>query len=60
MPEEKLIPVSFRCYYPTGDPCDKLQMIYLSQILKWIDSYLFTHPACVSITVKVWALNVSR
>lgn len=54
------IPVSFRCYFPSGEPCDKVQEISLSDIPRWIESYLFTHPNCTSITVKVWAHNVQE
>ena len=46
--------VSFRCYYPNGASCDKHQSLLLADIPKWIDAYKFTHPDCVSITVKVW------
>lgn len=46
--------ISFRCYYPDGGKCDKHQVLKLSDIPKWIDSYKFTHPNCSAISVKVW------
>lgn len=55
---EKKIFVSFRCYFPTGDPCNKTQDIKLSDIPRWIESYLFTHPLCTAVTVKVWSHDV--
>lgn len=54
MYEEK-IPISFRCYFPFGDPCDKIQTMYLCDIHRWIESYLFTHPTCTCISVRVLA-----
>lgn len=54
------IPVSFRCYYPSGKPCCKVQEIALADIPKWIEAYLFTHPNCTAITVKVWTHNLSE
>jgi hypothetical protein len=51
MPEYSL---NFRCYYANGNFTDHSRVIPLSDIPKWIDSYLFTHPACVSISVKIW------
>ena len=46
--------VSFRCYYPDGNSCNHLQDLPLSEIGRWIDCYRFTHPKCISISVKVW------
>lgn len=45
---------SFRCYYPNGGTCDKYQTLKLSDIPRWIDAYKFTHPDCISISVKLW------
>ena len=53
----KKIPVSFRCYFPSGDQLDKVQELFLDEIPRWIDSYLFTHPTCISISVKIWTHN---
>lgn len=32
----------------------KVQTLSLSDIGKWIDCYRFTHPDCISVSVKVW------
>lgn len=52
--ENKVFHISFRCYYPSGEPCNKQQDLKLSEIPRWIDAYKFTHPNCTAITVKVW------
>ena len=49
---------SFRCYYEDGKPNDKHQVLKLSDVPKWIDSYKFTHPNCKAITIKVWLDDV--
>ena len=54
---DERIQISFRCYFPTGEPCDKVQEIYLWEIPKWIECYLFTHPACTAVSVRVLAKN---
>lgn len=46
--------VSFRCFYENGCATNHVQLMPLADIPRWIDSYKFTHPACVSISVKVW------
>ena len=46
--------VSFRCCFPGDSVCNHLQRLPLSDIPKWSECYLFTHPACVSISVKIW------
>ena len=46
--------LNFRCYYDNGNFTDHSRIMPLSDIPKWIDSYLFTHPACISISVKIW------
>lgn len=46
--------ISFRCFYANGGICDKRQELLLSDIPKWIECYIFTHPDCISISVKVW------
>lgn len=52
---EEIYDISFRCYYP-NDPLttNHRQMLKLSDIPRWIDSYKFTHPNCTAVTVKVW------
>lgn len=51
----KKVPISFRCFFPSGDSLDKVQELYLDEISRWIDAYLFTHPCCCSISVKISA-----
>ena len=46
--------VSFRCYYPDGSHTNHHQAVLYDDIGYWIDCYKFTHPACVSISVRVW------
>ena len=46
--------ISFRCFYPAGEPTQHRQQMKLSDIPKWIESYKFTHPNCTSISVKIW------
>ena len=50
----KTYQISFRCYYPDGEPTNHRQELKLKDIPKWIEAYIFTHPNCESITVKVW------
>lgn len=52
--------LSFRCYYPDGEPTTHRQSMKLSDIRKWIDAYKFTHPNCTSITVKIWLTDVEN
>lgn len=50
--------VSFRCFY--SDECGVHFTTHynpafaLSDIPRWLDSYKFTHPNCIAISVKVW------
>lgn len=45
---------SFFCYFPGGNVTRHTQRIDFVDIPLWISSYLFTHPSCKSISVKVW------
>lgn len=47
-------PISFRCYYKSGNHCDKIAFIELAEIEEWIYCYKFTHPDCTSISIKLW------
>lgn len=47
------VSVSFYCYY-VNNTVTKVQDLPLCDIGKWIDCYRFTHPHCISISVKVW------
>ena len=40
-----------------GNHCTHTQEMKLTDIPKWIEAYRFTHPACESVTVKVWLLD---
>ena len=46
--------VSFRCFYGNGVATNHFQDLPLSDIPRWLDSYKFTHPACISISCKIW------
>lgn len=46
--------VNFRCYYPNGNCNDHRRRMDAGDIPRWIDSYKFTHPDCISISIKVW------
>lgn len=50
--------VSFRCFFMREDGvCFNTHYnpsFPLADIPRWIDAYKFTHPNCVSISVKIW------
>lgn len=46
--------VSFRCHYSTGNSTQHNAKIRLTEIGKWMEAYIFTHPDCQSITAKIW------
>lgn len=46
--------VCFRCFYLGGNYTEHRQELLLSEIPRWLDSYKFTHPECVSISFKIW------
>ena len=52
--------ISFRCYFPGDSVCNHLQKLRLVDIPRWLDSYRFTHPSCISVSVKVWFSNFDR
>ena len=52
--------ISFRCFYPGDSVCNHIQRLPLKDIPRWIDSYKFTHPNCVSISVKVWFCDLDK
>lgn len=45
---------SFFCYFPGGNVTRHTQWLFSEDIPTWIDCYKFTHPACESISVKIW------
>lgn len=51
---DKLYDISFRCYFPDNGVTNHFQSLTLEDIPVWIDCYKFTHPNCISISVKVW------
>jgi hypothetical protein len=50
--------VSFRCFFENEDGMHYSQHYQpdfpIADIPRWIDAYHFTHPACISISAKVW------
>lgn len=56
MPEQNYT-FSFRCYFPNDNGVNfstHYQQLALSDVPRWIEAYRFTHPTCISISVKVW------
>lgn len=45
--------ISFRCYFGKNFTTHRQEMP-LKDIPKWIEAYIFTHPECRSISVKVY------
>lgn len=45
--------IKFQCFYPNGNKCDHWQDLTITQIPRWVDSYKFTHPDCIAISVHV-------
>lgn len=49
---------SFRCFFQTEDgmhySTHYQPQFSLADIPRWVDSYRFTHPNCVSISCKLW------
>lgn len=46
--------ISFRCYYADGTHTSHRQDLLISDVGLWISAYKFTHPACVSVSVRLW------
>lgn len=55
---KNLFDLSFRCYYENGNKTEHRQKLRLSDIPKWVEAYRFTHPECVSVTVKIWLTDI--
>ena len=54
---QETYPLSFRCYFPSDDGASfvtKYQRLPLKDVAKWVKAYQFTHPNCLSISVKIW------
>ena len=48
---------SFRCYFPSAEGprfSTHYQALPLCDVPRCLDAYRFTHPTCISITMKVW------
>lgn len=53
--KKEIYSISFHCFFPGNPvPTKHFQDLTISQIPKWIEAYKFTHPACESITFKIW------
>lgn len=50
---EKTYDVSIRTYYGT-DSNNHRRCLKLSEIKKWIEAYVYTHPDVSSISIKIW------
>lgn len=51
--------VCFRCYYPDGSYTEHRLSLSVSDIPRWLDSYKFTHPNCLSISFKIWWSDIN-
>lgn len=57
MNEQNTYNISFRCYFDSEDGqryTNHYQRLNVNDLPKWIEAYRFTHPNCLSISVKVW------
>ena len=55
-----MVEVNFRCYFPGMVFFDHYRKISLDEISEWIRCYRFTHPDCVSVSVKIWFEKIER
>lgn len=50
--------ISFRCFFDGEEgvhfTTHYCPLFPVADIPRWIDSYHFTHPNCVSISAKIW------
>ena len=46
--------ISFRCFFGGMRYNSHYQRLSLADIPRWLDAYRFTHPNCVSISMKIW------
>lgn len=46
--------ILFRCFYANNSSTSHIHELPLYAIPRWIESYKFTYPSCISISVKVW------
>lgn len=55
---------SFRCFYDGDEGAVRFtthyQSLPLEDIPRWLEAYHFTHPACTSISCKVWFAEENR
>ena len=51
--KEKLYNLSIRCYYKENWTNHR-QTMKLSEIKKWIDAYIYTHPQVESFSIRVY------
>lgn len=56
--KKAIFDLSFRCYYPDGEPTNHRQQMKLADIPKWIEAYKFTHPNCIAVSVKIWYTDI--
>lgn len=45
--------ISFRCFYSNGNKTTHKRRLRLYDIETWINSYLYCHPECCSISVNI-------
>lgn len=54
MKQARAYHISIRCYFPDGGFTQHHQVMPLSDIKRWIESYEFTHPTVESISFRMW------
>lgn len=54
MKQARAYHISIRCYFPGGSFTQHHQVMPLSDIKRWIESYEFTHPTVKSISFRMW------
>lgn len=51
---EKQYSITFRCFYENGNKTEHRQTMKMAEIPLWIAAYKYTHPACESVSAKIW------
>lgn len=53
--KKNLYNLSIRCYYDGGERyTTHKQILKLSEIEKWIESYIFTHPRVEGFSIRIY------
>lgn len=52
--KERLYNLSIRCYYRDGNYNTHKQELKLSNLKKWIDAYIYTHPQVKEFSIRLY------